>query len=536
MRRVIGVLSFFVAIGILMMGCRANLVLAEPAAQPKLAKVKQEVDAPAFPVGLQWLNTAKPLTLADLRGKVVLLDFWTYCCINCIHTIPDLKKLEAKYANELVVIGVHSAKFENEKEATNIREAILRYEIEHPVANDKDFLFWRSYGVQAWPTLVLIDPDGKLIGAASGEGHYEVLDARIGELVKDFGAKNRLNRTPMKWELEKGKRAPSILSYPGKITADAKSKRLFFSDSNHNRIIITSLEGKIQEVIGDGKIGLKDGDFTNARFFRPQGLCYDPETDRLYVADTNNHAIRRIDLKAQKVTTIVGNGKKGGYPPRGGTGKNATPASPWDVLLMKNYLYVANAGTHQLWRIDLKTMSATPYAGTGGENIVDGFRSEALLAQPSGLATNGTSLFFADSEVSAVRALELQRGQLTTLIGQGLFEFGDIDGKYPQARLQHPIGVAYHDDYVYVADTYNHKIKRVDPKKRTLETFIGTGKRGTDDGAAKQASLNEPNGMVFVGEKLYIADTNNHAIRVFDLKTQKLSTLKLTGLEKVPVN
>lgn len=518
-------------------GCRVGEAKAEAEPMPSALLVKQEVrtDAPPFPAGLQWLNTDKPLRLADLRGKVVLIDFWTYCCINCIHTIPDLKKLEAKYPNELVVIGVHSAKFENEKEAQNIRQAILRYEIEHPVANDKDFLFWRSYGVNSWPTLVLIDPEGKAVGMAAGEGHYEVLDNRIGALVKEFDARQKLDRTPIKWALEKTKRAPSVLSFPGKITGNLAAQKLFISDSNHNRIIVTSLEGKVLQSIGSGKIGLQDGDFQTARFFRPQGVAYDAEKDLLYVADTNNHVIRRIDLKAQKVKTIVGSGVKGGYPPQSGMGRNAQLASPWDVLLMKNYLYVANAGTHQIWRVDLRTLESVPYAGTGGENITDGFRTEGQLAQPSGVTTNGTSLFVADSEVSAVRGIQLQNGQLSTLIGRGLFEFGDIDGKYPEARLQHPIGVAYHDNFVYVADTYNHKVKRIDIKKRTLETVIGTGKAGNQDGGVKQALLNEPNGMVFIGEKLYITDTNNQAVRVFDLKTQTLSTLKLTGLEKIPV-
>lgn len=534
-RAYIGIaLSGMLAIGAV--GCRVGEMVAKAEPAPTPAKQEARIDAPVFPAGLEWLNTDKPLRLFDLHGKVVLIDFWTYCCINCIHTIPDLKKLEAKYPNELVVIGVHSAKFENEKEAQNIRQAILRYEIEHPVANDKDFLFWRSYGVQSWPTLVLIDPDGKAVGMAAGEGHYEVLDQRIGELIKEFDAKQKMNRTPITWALEKKKRAPSILSFPGKITGNQTAQKLFLSDSNHNRILVTNLEGKVLQTIGSGKMGFQDGDVQSAKFFRPQGVAYDAEKDQLYVADTNNHAIRRVDFKTQKVKTIVGSGIKGGYPPQGGMGRNANLASPWDVLLVKNYLYVANAGTHQIWRVDLKSMEAVPYAGTGGENITDGFRTEGRLAQPSGVTTNGTSLFVADSEVSAVRGVQFQSGQLTTLIGQGLFEFGDIDGKYPQARLQHPIGVAYHDNYVYVADTYNHKIKRVEIKTKTLETVIGTGKAGFQDGNAKQATLNEPNGMVFIGEKLYIADTNNGAIRVFDLKTQSLSTLKLTGLDKIPVN
>ncbi len=513
----------------------AGVPLAKVVAMPlpKIApKQENRVPAPPFPEGLQWLNTDKPLTLEALKGKVVLLDFWTYCCINCIHTIPDLKKLEAKFPNELVVIGVHSAKFENEKEAQNIRQAILRYEIEHPVANDKDFQFWRGYGVNSWPTLVLIDPAGRAVGMASGEGHYDVLEQKIGELANEF--KGKMNLQPMKWALEKYKRAPSILAFPGKITGDEKGGRLFFSDSNHNRIFITSLDGAVQEVIGSGKTGLKDGDYETAQFFRPQGVCYDPAKDVLYVTDTNNHALRKVNLKTKRVTTVVGNGRKGGYPPLGGMGAAGLLASPWDVTLLKDSLYVANAGTHQIWQVQPETRVAKPFAGTGGENILDGARGEALLAQPSGIATNGTNLFFADSEVSAVRSVDMSKGAVNTLIGQGLFEFGDIDGMNPKARLQHPIGVAYRDNFVYVADTYNHKIKRVDIRTKAVETYIGTGKPGFKDGNFLQAQFNEPNGMAFVGGKLYITDTNNNSIRVVDLKKEMVTTLKLSGLEKVP--
>ena len=508
-------------------------IRTESAAASAFVQQKPRMAAPDFPATLEWLNTDKPLSLKDLRGKVVLLDFWTYCCINCIHVIPDLKKLEAKYPNELVVIGVHSAKFVNEKDSDNIREAILRYEIEHPVINDKDMIVWNTYGVTSWPSLVLIDPDGKAVGGVSGEGHFALLDGAIAQVIKEFGTK--VNRKPMKFALEKENKPKSVLSYPGKIAADPKTNRLFFTDSNHNRVIISTLTGTIQEVIGDGEIGLKDGDYDTARFFRPQGLAFDPVRNALYVTDTENHAIRKIDLAAKTVTTLAGNGTQARiYPPRGGLGVDTELSSPWDVLLVGNSLYIAMAGSHQIWEMDLRTLQVVPYAGSGRENIVDGELKEAALAQPSGLATDGKKLYFADSEVSAVRTADLTpAGSVQTLIGQGLFEFGDKDGTYPTARLQHPIGVAYDDGYVYVADTYNHKIKRIKPATKEVETFIGSGRRGMVDGPAKQASLSEPNGLVFVGEKIYIADTNNHLIRVYDMVTGTLSTLKFIGMEKL---
>jgi DNA-binding beta-propeller fold protein YncE len=515
-------------------GAKRSLAASSVSAPPLQIPPGEGPMAPEFPEGMEWLNTDRPLTLKELRGKIVLLDFWTYCCINCIHIIPDLKRLEAKYARELVVIGVHSAKFQNEKEAENIRDAILRYEIEHPVLNDRDFRVWNAYGAHAWPTLVLIDPDGRVVGARSGEGVYEPFDRAISALIRTFEPTGRLDRKPLRFTLEKDRSPKSVLSFPGKLIGDAKSGRLFVADSNRNRVIVLSLSGAIQEVIGEGQAGLTDGDFAAAQFNKPQGLAFDAAANLLYVADCNNHAIRRIDLNARKVTTLAGNGRQADYPPTGGVGRAVSLSSPWDVLLKGNTLYIAMAGMHQLWTLDLKTLRAAPYAGTGGEDIQDGPLSRALLAQPSGLTTDGQRIYFADSEVSAVRSADIGgKGEVRTLIGTGLFHFGDVDGAYPRARLQHPLGVAYRNGYVYIADAYNHKVKRVHVKTRTLETVIGTGKRGMQDGPAKQATLNEPNGVFWVGDKLYIADTNNHLIRVYNPASGRVSTLRLSGLEKL---
>jgi len=295
---------------LLFIACGA--ALAQQKAEPQKGKemvpeknklFEGEVNAPDFPLGAEWLNTEKPLSLRDLRGKIVLLDFWTYCCINCMHIIPDLKKLEAKYPNQLVVIGVHSAKFLNEKGTEQIRQAILRYGIEHPVINDKDFEVWQSYTAKAWPTLVLINPKGKVVGSHSGEGIYDIFDHVIGQMTAYFRAKNELDEKPISFKLEKFSAPPSLLAYPGKVLADEKSDRLFISDSNHNRIIITTLDGMVLDVIGDGAIGAKDGSFAEAEFNHPQGVALHKEGagDTLYICDTENHLIRRADLKARTV-------------------------------------------------------------------------------------------------------------------------------------------------------------------------------------------------------------------------------------------
>ena len=295
-----------------------------------------QLTAPDFPDGLEWLNTERPLSLRELRGKVVLLDFWTYCCINCMHILPDLKRLERKYANELVVIGVHSAKFFTEQETENVRQAILRYEIEHPVVNDNQMVIWSQYAVRAWPTLVLIDPQGKIVGYHSGEGIYEIFDKAIQQVIQTFEARGQLDRTPLRFKLERERTPRTVLHFPGKVLADETSQRLFIADSNHHRILVVSLkDNTIQKVIGSGEAGFADGAFDKARFRNPQGMAYDPKTETLYIADTDNHAIRKADLRREQVETLAGTGEQSRvYPPRPGKGKEVALNSPWDVVLL----------------------------------------------------------------------------------------------------------------------------------------------------------------------------------------------------------
>ncbi len=491
------------------------------------AQEKPRVRAPEITGGRGWLNTDKPLSLAALKGKVVLLDFWTYGCINCIHIIPDLKKLEAKYANQLVVIGVHSAKFENEKQSENIRRIILRYEIEHPVYNDADFKVWRSYGVRAWPTQVLIDPAGYVIGAVSGEGNYDVFDEAIDKTIAEFRKRGELNEEPLKLALERAKVGDLPLAFPGKILADASSDRLFVADSNHNRIVVTKLDGNLLETIGSGERGATEGTFAQATFYRPQGMALDG--DNLYVADTENHLIRRIDLKARTVQTVAGTGKQSTAYFKQGAARTIALNSPWDLQLVGQTLYIAMAGPHQIWQLDLEKQEVSTFAGSGREARKDGALLEAGFAQPSGLATDGKKLYVADSESNIIRSIDLADGKVETLVGGDLFEFGDVDGSGDDVRLQHPLGVFALGDKVLVADTYNHKIKELDPRARTVKTLLGTGKPGQAGG--KSQSFYEPGGLSVANGKLYIADTNNHAIRVVDLKTKQTSTLPTKGLQ-----
>jgi DNA-binding beta-propeller fold protein YncE len=502
-----------------------------------------KITAPDFPEGAEWFNTDKPLSLKDLRGKLVLLDFWTSGCINCIHIIPDLKKLESRYHDELVVVGVHSAKFLNEGGTESIRQAILKNDLEHPVINDKNFEVWDSYNASAWPTLVLIDPKGKIIGMKTGEGVYKVFDPVISSAIAEYDRTGGvLNRGPIKFALEKDKISKSLLSYPGKITADPESSRLFVTDSDNNRILILSVnepgdEATVEEVIGSGKLGSNDGSYTGAEFFKPQGIAF--YKNKLYVADTENHLIREIDLDTKQVKTIAGTGKQSQqWGIVKGDAKTTSLNSPWDLLIFDNTLYIAMAGPHQLWKMDLSTGEIGTYAGSGRENLTDGDLENSALAQPSGITTDGKKLYFADAEASAIRSADLNpNGKVKTIIGTGLFEFGDIDGIGTKARIQHALGIFYNeaDELLYIADTYNSKIKTVNPKTKEVLTYSGTGSKGTRDGTG-DAQFNEPNGLVIVNGKIFVTDTNNNLLRVIDINTKEVKTVVIKNPEKLMAN
>jgi len=483
--------------------------------------------------GVEWLNTSGEIKLRDLRGKIVLLDFWTYCCINCIHVLPDLKRLEKKYPNELVVIGVHSAKFENEKQSENIRQAIVRYEIEHPVVNDANMTLWRKFGTRSWPTLAIMDPEGHYLGSQPGEGSGQLFDEIIKRLIQYHKAKGTLDTTPIRFDLERAKLPPMPLKYPGKILADADSQRLFISDSNHNRIVISDLNGKLIDVVGTGQIGAANGGYDEATFDHPQGMALLKET--LYVADTENHLIRTIDLKQRRVATLAGTGKQDRRRTSGGKLRATALNSPWALQVVKDRLYIAMAGPHQLWSHRLNSDVITVFAGSGREDVTNGSRKASAFAQPSGLATNGNALFVVDSEGSSVRNVPLSaKTPITTLVGtselpngQSLFAFGDTDGVGDVARLQHPLGVAYQDGQLFIADSYNHKIKTIDLKSKRCQTWLGTGKPGSK---LKPSELSEPAGLSIAGDTLYIADTNNHRICRAHIKTAKMSVMTIAGL------
>lgn len=513
-------------------------------------KAGRGVQVPEFQKGLTWFNSA-PLSMSkDLKGKVVILDFWTYCCINCMHVLPELRKLEEDFAGKpFAVVGVHSAKFDNEKDDDAIRNAIVRYDVQHPAVNDQEMSMWRSLGINSWPSLLVVTPNGKVLARFAGEGHYEDLKDVISAALNYYGDRNELSNTPLKESLEKNKDTRllnSPLRYPGKIAVDKMNKRLFIADSGNHRIVVCKYDGTFIEEIGCGLPCLNDGTFMESGFNSPQGLAYDESSNTLYVADTENHAFRSIDLSQKKVKTLLGDGTRGFDLTGGKSLSDQKLNSPWDLCLSKDRsaVYIAMAGQHQIWSYDKASGLGSVYSGNGYErNYNSGYPATTSWAQPSGLSlsSSGNTMYVADSESSSVRSLDLTSGSSNAEAGgdpgfaDNLFAFGDKDGKGAAVRLQHPLAVcAAGDETVYIADSYNHKIKVLDTKTDSVKTLAGSDSAGYKDGELASCMLSEPAGLAICEDDkaLLIADTNNFLIRKLDLASNTMSTLDLSSIPR----
>jgi len=453
---------------------------------------------------LTWFNSP-PLRKEDFQGKLLVVDFWTYCCINCLHTLPHLKKLEKKYHNKPVVfLGIHSPKFANEKNDENLKKAILRYEVTHPVINDPNLSTWKELGVRAWPTLMLVGPKGNCLFSVSGEGKTQELDLMIEAALEYYQLKETTNIRP-----SSPAQTDSILYFPGKIALDDQEELLFISDSGNNRIVITTFDGKVTDIIA------------NCGLHHPQGLCY--SSGKLYIADTDNHLIRCADFKEKTLSTLVGTGTQGFDFKGGKKGVKQSISSPWDLVIREGILYIAMAGTHQIWTYDLSSEIAANFSGTSQELHLNAEEPlSAAWAQPSGLSFGNDRLCIADSESSSIRYIDMKSGKTETLSGadphepRDLFYFGDRIGPANQALFQHPLAVLWleNTNELLIADTYNHKIKSI--KNDVVANFVSD-------------HFNEPSGLCFSSKKnlVFVADTNNHRIRRIDMSNKAITTLEI---------
>ena len=480
--------------------------------------------APEFPEGLTWLGTSAPLKLKALRGSVVILDFWTFCCINCMHVLTMLRDLEEAHRDDpLVVIGVHSAKFRAERDPERVRDAMKRYGVRHPVVVDEGMSIWQSYAIRAWPSLVFIRPDGTIAGVAPGEPAAEELNEVVQGLLMEARFEKTLTGAPTS-RARDPEPSTEALSFPGKVVSLPEGG-LLVSDSGHHRLLLLEDDGRVRTTIGSGEPGLKDGPSSSARFSRPQGLVTDGKT--LYVADTGNHALRAVDLATLAVTTLAGDGTLGRQPPSGfRPALEVRLRSPWDLALVHDYLLVAMAGAHQIWLYLPDEKAIAVLAGAGPESIDDGSFAQATFSQPTGLAVSGSSVYVADSETSAVRAMDVDARTVRTLVGKGLFDFGDEDGPPARARLQHVQAVSFGPHGVLVADTYNDKIKKVD---------VGTGRVETWYAGKGDLALAEPGGLCQLPNgDVVVADTNHHRLLLIQEDGRTASVLSIREAARAP--
>ncbi|WP_344329283.1 NHL domain-containing thioredoxin family protein [Streptomyces macrosporus] len=458
--------------------------------------------------GRTWINTGgKELTLADLRGHIVILDFWTFCCINCLHVLDELRELEERHRDTVVIVGVHSPKFVHEAEHQAVVDAVERYEVHHPVLDDPELATWKQYAVRAWPTLVVVDPEGYVVAQHAGEGHAHAIEKLVEELEAEHGAKGTLRRGDGPYVPPEPE--PTDLRFPGKALV-LPSGNVLVSDTTRHQLVELEPDGEtVVRRVGAGERGLADGPAEKARFSEPQGLALLPDGS-VVVADTVNHALRRYDPVGGEVTTLAGTGRQWWQgSATSGPAREVDLSSPWDVAWWADRVWIAMAGIHQLWTYDPATGTVAVAAGTTNEGLVDGPADRAWFAQPSGLAAAGDRLWVADSETSALRWIErdarTEEGAdgggfaVRTAVGTGLFDFGHRDGAAEQALFQHPLGVTVlPDGSVAVCDTYNHALRRYDPAADEVTTLA------TD--------LREPSGAVLLDDDILVVESARHRL------------------------
>ncbi|WP_353895457.1 NHL domain-containing thioredoxin family protein [Glycomyces tritici] len=455
--------------------------------------------------GRSWLNTGgRNLSLADLRGRVTIVDFWTFCCINCLHVLDELRPLEEKYGDALVIIGVHSPKFEHERDPQALAAAVERYGVEHPVLDDPNLTTWDAFAARAWPTLVVIDPAGYVVATMAGEGHFEALDAIVGDLVAEHIADGSLDTTESLYVAAPP--AETTLRFPGKAI-ELPGGDVLVSDSARHRLVRLAPDLKtVVGVIGTGTRGSADG--LEPQFNEPQGLALLPAAVAaevgydLVVADTVNHLLRGVRLADGAVATVAGTGKQWRMDNGTTAALDVDLSSPWDLAWFEDKLVVAMAGIHQLWYFDPLARTAGVYAGTTVESLKDGPLDQVWMAQPSGLAATDDRLWLVDSETSALRYVE--HGVMHTAVGQGLFDFGHVDGPAADALMQHPLGLAVlPDGRIAVADTYNGALRAFDPQTTTVSTLA--------------ADLAEPSDVIVLDGKVVVVESAAHRLTVPDL-------------------
>ncbi len=405
-----------------------------------------------------------------------------------MNILPRVRELEERFADSVTVIGVHAGKFVTERMTDRIAEACDRLDVVHAVVNDRQYRVWRDYAVESWPTIAVVDPEGYLAVLEPGEFDVEEMALQIEDVIARADARGALTRGPDPVKVSLA-RHEGVLRFPTR--AIRAGDRLWIADTGHGRVIECSWDaGAVAATV----IAAYEG------FVEPRGLA--ALDGHVYVADRRGHCVWR--LGGGESVRVAGTGRLGSGPVVAGPAHHTDLRSPWGLASREDgHLAIAMAGTHQLWDLRLATGVLSLLAGSGAEDVRDGSLQRAALAQPTGLASlGGGSLAFADCETSAVRTADT--GSVATIVGTGLFEFGDRDGIGDAALLQHCEDVAVQGDHLAVADTYNDRLKRVDPRTRGCEPWPGE--------AGEKGVVREPGGIWSDGALLLVADTGHHRI------------------------
>ena len=466
--------------------------------------------APALHPSLDWLN-ADPQTIANQRGRVLALLFWNASSVYSQNLIGELTRLRARHPLALSVIGIHLPKFDAEIDPRTVSRAVNQLDIDFPVANDRGWAVWQQYGITGWPSVALIDPLGRLREIYTGDDQADAIDGAISTLVEESGGSTTFPEPGARSTIGRDR---ATLAFPSGLAVS--DSHLYIADTGHHRILECAHEGRVLRAFGTGHPDLVDGPPGEAAFRSPRGLCI--VRGSLYVADTGNHALRRIELSDGQVETLLGSARPG-QPIEGSF---SVPADcplnlPWAVAGAFDRLFIAVTGCNQIWEYELGYSRLRFVAGTGELGIADGPGRNALFAQPSGLALVQQTLYVADAAGSAIRVIQLQQDNVQTLVGQGLYEFGDHDGGRREARLQYPQAIALDANapVLWIADTYNGSLRKL---------RLGGGDVTTQD---LPQPLYQPAALASSADALWIADGVNHEILRYDLESGLLARVQI---------
>lgn len=480
-----------------------------------------------FPEDADWLNTSYPLTLKHFDGKFILLNFWTSSSMLSTAQLNELKRLQEIH-RELEVVIVHSGKYNTERSTEYIRKAIIEHDIHFPVVNDSTFSLWRDYNVDAWPTNILIDPEGNIALQSQGVS----IEGDVSAHIELYSGDTKKTGSPVSSEIHGFQQG--LLVFPKFIESDGHFS-LFISEFRGHRIVQTDFNNTFEHYIGTGKEGFRDGDLNNAQFRFPGGLAFHPSDSLLYIADTGNDAIRKYNVETGQVSTVLGTGERAMTPPELVVETTHALNQPTGLTLIGDDLYIAMTGWNQIWKLDTQTGIAEPVAGSGTFGFEDGKNLKSNLAEPYGITHDPDGvIYFTERQSSAVRTFK--KGKVKTLLGTGIFDFGDEEGGSKTARLQGPAGIFFHDDALYVADQFNNKIKRVDPYSGRSETFLGSGTPDYQNGISQYAAFNNPTGVTVLLNHLFITDTYNQVVRQHSFDDGSMVTYNFLNLDQMQFN